>query len=143
MEFGHELSGKFSVCVDLTVAPAPGEVNSGTPAAVVPRPPGRSPFRRRVVWRRALARTVTGLELVTLPHDLPHDALSQSRAGAGLARRHGSWPSVVPAPLGSPLGTVVLYGSLFADLRGFTQIAERRLPYDIVFLLNQYVATVG
>ena len=50
---------------------------------------------------------------------------------------------MVPAPLGSPLGTVVLYGSLFADLRGFTQIAERRLPYDVVFQLSQYVATVG
>jgi adenylate cyclase len=32
---------------------------------------------------------------------------------------------------------------LFADLRGFTQIAERRLPYDVVFLLNQYFAAVG
>ncbi len=32
---------------------------------------------------------------------------------------------------------------LFADLRGFTQIAEHRLPYDVVFLLNQYFAAVG
>ena len=32
---------------------------------------------------------------------------------------------------------------LFADLRGFTRIAERRLPYDVVFLLNQYFAAVG
>ncbi len=27
---------------------------------------------------------------------------------------------------------------LFADIRGFTHLAEQRLPYDIVFLLNRY-----
>lgn len=27
---------------------------------------------------------------------------------------------------------------LFADIRGFTQFAERRLPYDVVYLLNRY-----
>jgi adenylate cyclase len=32
---------------------------------------------------------------------------------------------------------------LFADLRGFTRIAEQRLPYDVVFLLNRYFDTVG
>ncbi|MEZ5833733.1 MAG: adenylate/guanylate cyclase domain-containing protein [Dongiaceae bacterium] len=32
---------------------------------------------------------------------------------------------------------------LFADLRGFTAIAERRLPYDVVFLLNQYFRAMG
>ncbi|HUF91227.1 MAG TPA: adenylate/guanylate cyclase domain-containing protein [Candidatus Limnocylindria bacterium] len=32
---------------------------------------------------------------------------------------------------------------LFADLRGFTSIAERKLPYDVVFLLNRYFETVG
>ena len=32
---------------------------------------------------------------------------------------------------------------LFADLRGFTRIAEHRLPYDVVFLLNQYFEVVG
>lgn len=32
---------------------------------------------------------------------------------------------------------------LFADLRGFTGMAERRLPYDVVFLLNQYFRMVG
>ena len=32
---------------------------------------------------------------------------------------------------------------LFADLRGFTSIAERRLPYDVVFLLNQYFRLTG
>lgn len=32
---------------------------------------------------------------------------------------------------------------LFADLRGFTQMSERQLPYDVVFLLNRYFAAVG
>jgi len=30
---------------------------------------------------------------------------------------------------------------MFADLRGFTKIAEKRLPYDTVFLLNRYFET--
>lgn len=32
---------------------------------------------------------------------------------------------------------------LFADLRQFTTLAERRLPYDVVFLLNRYFEAVG
>ena len=32
---------------------------------------------------------------------------------------------------------------LFADLRTFTGIAEQKLPYDLVFLLNSYFETVG
>lgn len=32
---------------------------------------------------------------------------------------------------------------LFADLRGFTGLAERKLPYDLVFLLNRYFEAVG
>jgi adenylate cyclase len=32
---------------------------------------------------------------------------------------------------------------LFADLRGFTQVAERKLPYDVVFILNRYFEAVG
>ena len=32
---------------------------------------------------------------------------------------------------------------LFADLRSFTTIAERKLPYDLVFILNRYAEIVG
>jgi adenylate cyclase len=32
---------------------------------------------------------------------------------------------------------------LFADLRDFTRLSERRLPYDVVFLLNRYFKAMG
>ena len=32
---------------------------------------------------------------------------------------------------------------LFADLRGFTRLAENKLPYDVVFILNRYFEAVG
>ncbi len=32
---------------------------------------------------------------------------------------------------------------LFADLRAFTALAERKLPYDVVFLLNRYFRALG
>jgi adenylate cyclase len=32
---------------------------------------------------------------------------------------------------------------MFCDLRGFTQLSEHRLPYDVVFLLNRYFAAMG
>jgi len=32
---------------------------------------------------------------------------------------------------------------LFADIRSFTQMAETKLPYDVVFLLNRYFEEMG
>jgi adenylate cyclase len=32
---------------------------------------------------------------------------------------------------------------LFADLRAFTQLSEKKLPFDLVFLLNRYFAEMG
>lgn len=32
---------------------------------------------------------------------------------------------------------------MFLDVRGFTRISESRLPYDIVFLLNQFFGVIG
>ena len=56
-------------------------------------------------------------------------------------------PSVLPAE--SLLHPGIMAGAeremcvMFADLRGFTRIAENRLPYDVVFLLNRYFEAVG
>jgi adenylate cyclase len=47
------------------------------------------------------------------------------------------------------LGGVARHGQereiavLFADLRGFTRLAEHKLPYDVVFFLNRYFEAVG
>ncbi len=32
---------------------------------------------------------------------------------------------------------------MFADLRGFTSLSENRLPFDVVYLLNQYFESMG
>ena len=32
---------------------------------------------------------------------------------------------------------------MFADLRGFTKMSDNRLPYDVVFILNQYFELMG
>ena len=32
---------------------------------------------------------------------------------------------------------------MFADLRGFTQLSEHKLPFDVVFLLNRYFTEMG
>jgi adenylate cyclase len=44
---------------------------------------------------------------------------------------------------GYSVGTEREIAILFADLRAFTRFAESRLPYDVVFVLNQYFAAVG
>jgi adenylate cyclase len=55
-------------------------------------------------------------------------------------------PSVAPA---EAFGTDLRQGHeqevavLFADLRGFTRMAEHKLPYDVVFFLNRYFEAVG
>jgi adenylate cyclase len=55
-------------------------------------------------------------------------------------------PSVAPA---EAFGTDARQGHeqelavLFADLRGFTRMAEHKLPYDVVFVLNRYFQAVG
>jgi adenylate cyclase len=46
-------------------------------------------------------------------------------------------------------GDPVAYGAekvvavLFADLRGFTAMSEKRLPFDVVFILNRYFRSMG
>jgi adenylate cyclase len=64
---------------------------------------------------------------VTATRLLPADA----RASDGYAQ---------PAYLAGQERTIAV---LFADLRTFTAIAEHKLPYDLVFLLNRYFESVG
>jgi adenylate cyclase len=69
-------------------------------------------------------RPVADLEVTPL---LPADAGAE-RGHAGAAYRGGSEREIA---------------ILFADLRGFTNFAEQKLPYDVVFVLNRYFATMG
>ncbi|TGV50546.1 adenylate/guanylate cyclase domain-containing protein, partial [bacterium M00.F.Ca.ET.141.01.1.1] len=32
---------------------------------------------------------------------------------------------------------------MFCDMRGFTAMADQRLPFDVVFLLNRYFGVIG
>ena len=52
----------------------------------------------------------------------PHDMRMQVNPGLGMERE---------------------VAVLFADLRAFTRMSEGRLPYDVVFLLNQYFKAMG
>jgi len=59
-------------------------------------------------------------------------------------------PIIAPAPshaaleaAGAEIGSEREIAVLFADLRSFTSVAERKLPYDVVYLLNRYFEAVG
>ena len=54
-------------------------------------------------------------------------------------------PARAPAPAAKPrrAGQELEIAVLFADLRGFTRMAEHRLPYDVVFFLNRYFDAMG
>ena len=49
----------------------------------------------------------------------------------------------LPDVLGRSQGRETRVAILFADLRDFTSIAESKLPYDVVFILNQYFSEMG
>jgi adenylate cyclase len=52
-------------------------------------------------------------------------------------------PSEAPGGAEHREGQEATIAVLFADLRGFTRLAERKLPYDVVFILNRYFEAVG
>ena len=56
------------------------------------------------------------------------------------AERHTIAGYAQPSYLAGQERTIAV---MFADLRTFTGIAERKLPYDLVFLLNSYFDAVG
>ncbi|MBB3066292.1 adenylate/guanylate cyclase domain-containing protein [Limibacillus halophilus] len=54
-----------------------------------------------------------------------------------------SAPRHVHSLVGRRHGEERLTTVLFADLRGFTTLAEGRLPYDVIFLLNRFAREMG
>ncbi len=66
-------------------------------------------------------------------HSITVEPLLPADVGAADARRQGDVAE------GMEREIVVL----FADLRGFTQMSEGRLPYDVVFILNRYFKSMG
>jgi adenylate cyclase len=65
--------------------------------------------------------------------DLAVAPLLPPGVGAGAARARA------PAIQGREQEVTIL----FADLRDFTRLAERKLPYDVVFVLNRYFEAMG
>lgn len=49
-------------------------------------------------------------------------------------------PGTAPASLQGQRREIAV---MFIDIRGFTSLAEHRLPYDVVFILNRYFAKMG
>jgi adenylate cyclase len=104
-------------------------------------------------------RVIEGLPLIPPPGEEEQRVLTRIHAAPSVRLACQARPTgpVTIQPLLEPHVTAqkALFGSdvsqgkeqevavLFADLRGFTSMAERRLPYDVVFLLNQYFRAMG
>ena len=104
-------------------------------------------------------RVIEGAEALPAPLEEEQRVLARIHAAPGVRLACQARPTgpVTIQPLLPPQITAqkALFGSdisqgkeqevavLFADLRGFTSMAERRLPYDVVFLLNQYFRLTG
>ena len=104
-------------------------------------------------------RVAAGFEALPLPDDAEQRVLA--RVGAPprvrLACQTRPTADVEVAPLVAPGAAATAARSrpgylqgdereiaiLFADIRGFTSLSENRLPYDVVFLLNQYFRAMG
>jgi adenylate cyclase len=95
--------------------------------------PPPSPSESRVLARLGAAADVRLACQLRPTGDLAVTPLLPASAGPREALR----------PLDPAQGIERELSVLFADLRGFTRIAEGRLPYDVVFLLNQYFRAMG
>jgi len=95
--------------------------------------PPASPQEQRVLQRvgappnvRLACQLRPSADLTVTP--LIQIAVSAGAAHASAAAHHGQEREIAV---------------LFADLRGFTRLAEHKLPYDVVFFLNRYFEAVG
>lgn len=104
-------------------------------------------------------RVVAGLDDLPEPSDEEAQVLRRIRAAADVRLACQTRPVVdcavvpllAPSALADAAGPEPGYRQgqerditvLFADLRDFTSLAEERLPYDLVFVLNRYFAAMG
>ncbi len=102
-------------------------------------------------------RVGAGAETLAPPSDEEAKVLKRIRAAPNVRLACQIRPSadleVTPLlpPAASPQDASArhIYGEerevavLFADMRDFTTMAENRLPYDVVFILNRYFAAMG
>jgi adenylate cyclase len=104
-------------------------------------------------------RVVAGLEALPEPSSEEAQVLQRIRAAADVRLACQTRPvaDCTVVPLLAPSASVDAAGPepgyrlgqereitvLFADLRDFTSLAEERLPYDLVFVLNRYFAAMG
>src|SRR5262249_40592931 len=102
---------------------------AGDPAAL----PAPSPQEQRVLQRIGAPPAVRLACQLRPVRDLAVTPLVDAAAGV----------SVALARVGSRSGEEREIAVLFADLRGFTRLAEHKLPYDVVFFLNRYFGAVG
>ncbi len=102
---------------------------SGDPALQ----PAPAPLERRVLERIGAPPNVRLACQLRPSRDLMVTPLLQAAIGAGAVQ-------VLSSTRGGEEREIAV---LFADLRGFTRLAERKLPYDVVFILNRYFEAVG
>ncbi len=111
--------------------------------------------------RCSTCRVRIGAGLEALPPPSPEEARVLARIGAApnlrLACQTRPRRNVAVTPLLAPgvgpraglaragylQGDEREIAILFADMRAFTALAERKLPYDVVFLLNRYFRALG
>ncbi|MDH3442443.1 MAG: adenylate/guanylate cyclase domain-containing protein [Deltaproteobacteria bacterium] len=101
-----------------------------SPAPALPPP---SPAEQRVLQRVGAPPNVRLACQLRPTADLSVIPLLPANATASDAQ-------VQPSYLAGQERTIAI---LFADMRAFTGIAEQKLPYDLVFLLNSYFEAVG
>ncbi len=103
-------------------------------------------------------KVLRGLEVLPEPRALEHAALVRlgTPIGVRLACQARPRGDVTIAPLlpatttaaslyrpGGVQGRELRVAAMFIDLRGSTALGERRLPYDVVFILNQFFAEMS
>ena len=105
-------------------------------------------------------RIIEGQDQLDPPEDAEVRVLDRIGAGTSVRlacqiRPHSDLKVSPLVPVQDAIGSMVAYTDrynwgvekqitvMFADLRGFTAISEHSLPFDVVFMLNQYLARMS